>query len=129
MKDKELLSLMFADDADFRQTLLEETLRTVRRRRRVRRCGQALAGVAMLAAVLLWSLPHQPVLETQVAAAATMETISTQPLAPEQVVTTSTSGLEMVGDEELLKLVPGETKLLVWYAPNQAELVVLDDAE
>ena len=37
MKDKELLSLMFADDAEFRQALLEGTLRTVRRKRRVRR--------------------------------------------------------------------------------------------
>ena len=50
MNDKELLSIMTDDAAEFRAQSLEKTLRVVRRRRRVRRCGQVLATAVLLAA-------------------------------------------------------------------------------
>ena len=49
MKDQELMSLMFADANDFRDELLATTLRSARRRRRVRRLGQTLAIAALFA--------------------------------------------------------------------------------
>ena len=61
--------------------------------------------------------------------------VRTQPLPAEYIVITSqgsvviiptdAASVALVGDEELLDLVPGETKLLVWHAPHQAELVIV----
>ena len=126
MNDKELLSIMMEDAADFRAQSLEKTLRVVRRRRRVRHCGQVLAAVAVFAAVIWWSLPGRTPLEH--ARADRLQVVSTGGSSVE-MVSSSTASLELVGDEELLELVPGETKLLVWHAPGEAELVILDGAQ
>lgn len=126
MKDKELLSMMMEDAADFRAQSLEKTLRVVRGRRRVRRCGQALAMLALFGTALWWTVPRRAIVAPP--AVAGLDVVSTGPTSVE-IVSTSASSLNIVGDEELLELVPGETKLLVWHAPNEAELVILDGAE
>ena len=135
MKDKQLLSLMFSDATEFREQLLGETLRRVRRRRRIRHGGQVLAMLTIFASVLWWSLPRRSILDAPLTASAGPQVIHTQRLAAERIVTsradsvamivTDKSSVVFVGDEELLELVPGETKLLVWHAPNQAELVIV----
>lgn len=136
MKDQELMSLLFADANDFRDELLATTLRSARRRRRVRRLGQTLAIAALFATALWWSVPRRPALVAPSAASTpAVRVVYTQPLRAEYIVTTSqasvaiiptdTASLAFVGDEELLDLVPGETKLLVWHAPHQAELVIV----
>lgn len=124
MKEKELLSLMFADATEFRAELLEETLRKVRRRRRIQRAGQVCIALALFTAALWWTVPRRTISAPPSVAA--LEIIHTQPIRAEQIVTTQASSLVVVEDDELLALVPGETKLLVWHAPDRAELVILD---
>jgi hypothetical protein len=65
--------------------------------------------------------------------------VSTRPLQPGRLVTSRPTSVAVVAtkpgrvieipDEELLAIIPGETKLLVWHAPGQAELLVLDGDE
>ena len=134
MKDKQLLSLMFADDAEFRDQLLGQTLRRVRRKRKVRYAGQALLALLIAAVALWWTLPRPAAFNTQPQALG-VPIVRTGPLSPEQLVTTrldsvaiissDKSSFAFLGDEQLLELVPGETKLLVWHAPHQAELVIV----
>jgi len=136
MKDQELMPLLFVDAAEFRDELLATTLRSVRRRRRVRRLGQGLAIAALFATVLWWSVPpRSTVIAPSASTTPMVKVVYTQPLPPDRIVTSSQASvaivptdsatLAFVGDEELLDLVPGETKLLVWHAPHQAELVIL----
>jgi hypothetical protein len=122
MKEEELLSLMTEDAADFRAHLLEETLRVVRRKRRVRRCGQVLATIAVFTAALWWNVPRRAPLDRPAATA--LDIVTSRPNSVE-IVSTTTSTLTLVGDDELLESVPGETKMLVWHAPHEAELVVV----
>ena len=136
MKDQELMPLLFVDAAEFRDELLATALRSVRRRRRVRRLGQGLAIAALFATVLWWSVPpRSTVIAPSASTTPMVKVVYTQPLPPDRIVTSSQASvvivptdsatLAFVGDEELLDLVPGETKLLVWHAPHQAELVIL----
>ena len=136
MKDQELMSLLFSDATDFRDELLAKTLRSARRRHRVRLWGQTLTIAALFATALWWSVPRRATVIAPSASTAPMvKMVYTRPLPPEGIVTshqgsltiipTDNTNLALVGDEELLDLVPGETKLLVWHAPHQAELVIL----
>ena len=135
MKDKELLSVMFSDAAQFREELLGETLRRVRRKRRMRNCGRALLTLMVAALALWWTIPWRAGLDSPAPIVAGIPIINTQPLPAGQVVTTRAdsvvifssdkSSLSLVGDDQLLELVPGETKLLVWHAPHEAELVII----
>ena len=137
MKDQELMSLLFSDATDFRDELLAKTLRSAPRRRRVRRWGQTLTIAALFATALWWSVPRKPAFVAQPSASGepAVHLVYTQSLPPECIVTsyqgsvtiipTDNTNFALVGDEELLDLVPGETKLLVWHAPHQAELVIV----
>lgn len=122
MNEQDLRSIMFADSQDFREQLLEKTLRKARRGRQARRIGRGLVAICLLALALWWSLPRQANIQTP--AASGVAIISTGHTSLE-LVTTSPEGLNIVGDDELLKLIPGETKLLVWHAPGEAELVIV----
>ena len=134
MKDKQLLSAMFDDAADFREQLLGETLRRVQRKRRVRYGGQALLTLIIAGFAIWWSLPHLATFHSQPHASG-VQIVRTIPLSAEQLVTThpesvviissDKSTLAVLGDDQLLDLVPGETKLLVWHAPHEAELVIV----
>jgi hypothetical protein len=121
MNDKDLLSMMMEDTADFRGDLLDRTLRVVRRKRRVRRAMQVLAAIALLGTALWWTLPR---LAPMQAPASGLQVVSTRQTSVE-IVTTGAAKIETVNDEELLEMIPGKTKLLVWHAPGQAELVVI----
>lgn len=143
MRDKQLLSAMFADTEEFREELLSQTLRHTRRKRRVRYAGRALLILAIATSTVLWTLPHRttfnsaPSLVGGVPAEpqTALQVVATSHLSGEQIITTDhvsvtiistdQSSLALVGDDQLLHLVPGETKLLVWHGPHQAELVIL----
>ena len=133
MKDKHLMSVMFADASEFREQLLGETLGRVRRKRRVRKSGQVLLALAIVGYGMWWTLP--PRLDMTLPADGGVHIVRTQPLPPEQLITTQPGSVNVVSsdrstlvlleDDQLLDIVPGETKLLVWHAPHQAELVVV----
>ncbi|HKQ36438.1 MAG TPA: hypothetical protein VJ063_00085 [Verrucomicrobiae bacterium] len=130
MKDEQMLSVMFADVVNFREQSLRQTLRHVSRQRRIRQARRALLTLAMAAVTVWWLLPHGAALKS----APHLNIVRTKALSAEQLVTTrqnsvtiissDKSSLALVGDDQLLELVPGETKLLVWHAPHQAELVI-----
>jgi len=136
-----LLSVMFDDAAEFREQLLGETIRRVRRKRRVRSAGRALLALVIAALAIWWGLPHRATAPVQVGRGvpaelqATVRVVRTSPLSAEQLVTTRQASVVMISsdkstvalldDDRLLDLVPGETKLLVWHAPHQAELVII----
>ena len=135
MKDKQLLSVMFSDAADFREQLLNETLGRVRRKRRMRQCGQALLALAIVAVAAWWSMPRRAAFEVPMPTSIGVQIVQTQSLSAEHVVTTKPDSVSVIisdkstvallEDERLLDLVPGETKLLVWHAPHEAELVII----
>ena len=135
MKDKQLLSVMFDDAAGLREQLLGETLRRVRRKRRMRQCGQALMAMAVLAAMVWWTIPRRATFDLPAPVNAGVHFVHTQPLPAEQVVETKPVSIAVIAsdkatvafldDDRLLDLVPGETKLLVWHAPHEAELVIV----
>ena len=134
MKDEQLLSVIFDDAAGFREQLLGDTLRRVRRKRQIRHVGQALL-TFLIAALVVWSsLPHRATFNSPPQDAG-IQIVHTSRLSAEHLVTTrldsvaivssDKSTLALLGDDQLLDLVPGETKLLVWHAPHQAELIIL----
>jgi len=144
MKDEQLLSAMFDDAAEFREQLLGETLRRVRRKRRIRSIGRALLALVIAAFTIWWGLPHRATFNSapvQVGRGVPAEPqaaariVLTSPLSAGQLVTTrqdsvvmissDKSTVAMLDDDRLLDLVPGETKLLVWHAPHEAELVIV----
>ena len=131
--------------ADFRETLLDETLRLARRRRRgrhVRGLASALAVVAVLG-LLLWHLsppgqgpagvpakPYQLVRTQPLPHAAWVETKPFPPAGLVSSVTTSRIVLTAMAagvvheitDDELLALAP-RPAALVRFGPQSAELV------
>jgi hypothetical protein len=135
MKDKQLLSVMFSDGTDFREQLLNETLGHVRRKRRVRQCGRALLALAIIAAAAWWSMPRREPFHLPAPARSGLQIVHTRPLSSDYIVTTrpdsviaitsDRSTVAILDDERLLDLAPGETKMLVWHAPDQAELVIV----
>lgn len=126
MNDKELLSLMTEDESEFRGQSLEQTLRVVRHRRRVRRGGQVLAALAILGVGLWWCIPRPATSPgSAVVKVPEVQSVNTTTTSL-QTVSTRMSSVEFIGDDELLQIVPGEIKLLVWHAPHKAELVILD---
>ncbi len=134
MKDRQLMSVMFADAAEFREQLLAETLRCVRRKRRLRHAGQALLTVMIAALALWWTLPRRAPFEIAPQAGG-VQIVRSIPLSTEQLITTRSdsvmiissdpSSVALLGDDQLLDLAPGETKLLVWHGPHKAELVIV----
>ena len=135
MKDKQLLSVMFSDAEEFRGQLLSETLRRVRRKRRLRQTGQLLIILAIVGAAAWWSIPQRTMLDAPMSSTASVQIVRTFPLPPDRIVASRPDSVAIIGsdkstvalleDEQLLDVVPGETKLLVWHAPHQAELLVI----
>ena len=134
MRDKQLLSVMFSDVDQFREQLLHQTLGHVRRKRRMRRCGQVLLTVAIIAATFWWSVPRRAVVDSP-AVGVGVQVVHTRPLPLEHIITTRNdsvtiitsdkSTVALLEDDQLLEVIPGETKLLVWHALHEAELVIL----
>jgi hypothetical protein len=133
VKDKHLMSVMFADASEFREQLLGDMIRRVRRKRRVRKAGQVLFALAFVGYGLWWTLP--PRLDMTLPAGGGVHIVHSKPLPPDQLITTQAGSVTFVStdrstvalleDDQLLEVVPGETKLLVWHAPGQAELVIV----
>jgi hypothetical protein len=134
MKDKQLLSVMFSDADQFREQLLHQTLGHVRRKRRIRQCGQALLTVAVAAAAFWLSVPRRAAVDSPTVGGL-VQVVHTRPFALERIVTTRNdsvtiitsdkSSVALLEDDQLLDVVPGVTKLLVWHAPHEAELVIV----
>lgn len=133
----------------FSTTLLDETLRHVRRRRqwrRARRIGGALALVVGIG-IAVWPGPaprFTPRQETASSPVAPYQLVVSQPLLSSQIVITTPGatglvissmtvglvqtmrgGYHEVGDEELLALAAPQTVALVRRGPHEAELVFL----
>jgi hypothetical protein len=150
-ESQELLDDVLGDAApeEFRTMLLDQTLRQVRRRRRVRRWNRGLAAAAGLILVSLacWKMlwPDTRLLEQRVPA---LVVIHSRPLDPSMVIETkpgavsivvssastfalvetgrSRSQFREIDDEGLLALLQGKPVALVRRGPNQAELIFLN---
>ena len=134
--------------ADFERTLLDGTLRAVRRRRRMRQCSRGLAAAGVFAAIALavWNalLPTTPVNSVRPA----LQIVSSKPLPASLVVATKPDSVvvvtsspatfvvvetgaikdpfEEIDDEQLLALAGGRPVALVRQGPHQAELLFLN---
>ena len=135
----------------FRETLLAETLRQARgrrRRRQVQRIGGGLA-VVLAATFLLWRRPSPPaglpvtapsespgyqLVRSQPLASGMV--VTTQPLAAERLVISTdnvavvwtvpgSTGVREIGDKELLALAP-EPAALVRRGTHEAELIFIN---
>ncbi|HXR46171.1 MAG TPA: hypothetical protein VN784_01915 [Candidatus Limnocylindrales bacterium] len=143
-----------AAPADFRDAILGETLRLVRRHRRWRQTRRAATWLAALALVgiFIWqnNLPQKPVTSVPVPAAKAVEKnyklVETQPLPANAIVTTqptasgqfiaSTASVEIIqtrggdyrviNDDELLALVASHPAMLIRTGPHSEELVFAD---
>lgn len=137
--------------ADFRDTMLAETLRVVRRRRRWRQTRRVTALLAVLAlcGMFTWwqNLPQKTVISPPVSASKAPERsytlVETQPLPASDIVTTqpmasgpfiaSTTGVKVVqtsngnyhiiDDDQLLALVASHPAVLIRTGPHSEELV------
>jgi hypothetical protein len=150
-ESQELLEDVLGDAApeDFRSRLLDQTLRQVRRRRRVRRWNRGLAAAAGLILVSLacWKMlwPGSRLVEPSVPALVVIHSrpldssmvVETKPGAVNVVVSSastfalvetgrSRSQVREIDDEGLLKLMQGKPVLLVRHGPNHAELIFLN---
>jgi hypothetical protein len=147
----QLLDDVLGDAApeEFRAGLLNQTLRQVRRRRRVRRWNRSLAAATGLILVSLtcWKMlwPGSRVIEQRVPA---LVVIHSRPLDSSMVVETkpgtvsvvvssastfalvetgrSRSQFREIDDEGLLSLLNGKPVALVRHGPNRAELIFLN---
>ena len=140
-----------AAPANFRDAMLGETLRAVRRRRRWRQTRRATALLTMLAlcGVFIWweNLPQKPVISPPPSAAKVVEKsytlvethplpandiVTTQPLASDQmvasasavkIVQTQSGNYRVINDDELLALVASHPAVLIRTGPHSEELV------
>jgi hypothetical protein len=138
-----------AAPADFREALLDSTLRLARRRRRFRqvRRGTMVLAVLGLAAILVWRYvpQHRAVVPP---AAASYRLVHTQPLPASGIVTTQpfsphrliasaatvelvrttaiSGGFRVINDDELLALVAPRPAALVRRGPDWEELVFVN---
>ena len=145
----QFLSDVFGEPEEFRDALLAQTLRQVRRRRIFRRCRQGFTAVAgvVAVAVVCWRT-FQPTPLRLPAKAPDLVVIRSQPLPPSMIVETRPDGLTEVAsssatyalvetgaakrlfreidDEQLLALLAGKPAALVRRGPNQVELIFLN---
>ncbi|HWX18367.1 MAG TPA: hypothetical protein VN578_00545 [Candidatus Binatia bacterium] len=132
-------------DAGLRETLLSETLRLVRRRRRFARARRAVLSLAVVAAcaLLFWrygshtpvgrgnSRPYLLVLTEPLARATWLETkpfsaqniVSSEPNAALVTTVSLPQTLHELNDDELLALATPHPAVLVRHGPHSAELV------
>jgi len=145
--NEQLLTDVMADDINFREALLGETLRLVRRRR-WRRTRQAAVSLSILSlvAIFAWqSLSRRPLAPAAGAARNSYQlvqthplpaaaTVCTQPLADAELVsssatvetiqTTNGSGdFGVINDDELLALVASRPAGLVRTGPHSERLI------
>jgi hypothetical protein len=134
--------------ADFREGLLNQTLRLARRRRRFRQGRRAASALAVVVGLglLVWQrlpsnlrstgFPAKPytIVRTQPLPPAAW--VATRPLSPANLVASAMTGniivtakagvpVREINDDELLALVP-EPAALVRFGPHSAELVFVD---
>ncbi len=153
MTDNEhLLKDVFGEAAseDFRRALLNETMRRVGRRRRVRQALGAVGAALLLVGLcelIRWPVaPPQTVRSpetfarcrtVQTEALADQAIVATTTFSPDRVVesvpfiqmvqTTATSGeFRIIDDDELLSLLAPRPAMLVRIGPNAEELVFAD---
>jgi len=136
-----------AAPTDFERSLLDGTLRAVRRRRRSRRLARGVTATGLFAtiALVVWNSlwPTSPV----TSARTTLTIVHTQALPPSMLVRTKPGGLSVVrssaatylmvetgsikdpfkeiDDEQLLALAKGHPVALVRQGPHQAQLLFL----
>lgn len=149
--NERLLADVLADESGdgFREALLNETLRHVRRRRQWRRARRISAVLALVVVIAISVWPGATPRVTRPGIArlpvATYQLVLSQPLLPGQIVTTSpvaaeqviasvvtmgmvhttSGGYHEVGDDELLALAVPQTVALVRHSPHKAELIFL----
>jgi membrane-associated protease RseP (regulator of RpoE activity) len=134
---------------EFRAALLDEALRSARRRKRARRFNMALSATAMAGICLLsfWKMRELSTLPVHMRQSDPM-VVNSRPLQPGQIVTTQSgsvgeivssasnfteirtsgsSGLyQEIDDKQLLALLSDKLAVLVHYGPHQAELILLN---
>jgi hypothetical protein len=137
------------DGGEFQEAMLTETLRQVRKQKRVRRSRRAIGMVLLvvLGSTLLWTVNHRnPGPAAQVTPKRSYDLIQTRPLpssmlvlteASERVIQSSASAslatitstparkLEIT-DQEFWALLNGHPAALVWRNANHPELVFLN---
>ena len=148
--NEELLDDVLATPGDFREALLNTTLRQVRRRRRFRRMRNAAGVVAALAlaATLAWhrNAKLNPIAITPPAKKAVEKSytmVATQPLSSDhivptrpfetpqiitshatvEIVQTMAGNFHLINDEELLALTAAHPAVLVRTGPHSEMLV------
>jgi hypothetical protein len=156
MKERELLNIILEDADGFRQVSLQETLVAVRSRRRARIAGRAVAlGCVLTLLGLWWSAPKRETAsftgaQRKAAEDPPVQIVRTHRLSPGIAVASCTgthtavfsrmegvawietrnapAEFDRLGDDELLAIAPGELKLIVWHAPHEAELVLVEES-
>jgi len=150
--DNELLDDVLAEvaPANFREALLDETLRAVRRRRRFRRIRNAAGIVVVLALLGMVVWPKHPKTPSLVSAPTVKKSaptgytlITTQPLPASAVITTrpmtatlfvnspmtvevvetSTGNFKLIDDDQLLALLAAHPAVLVRTGPHSEQLI------
>ncbi|MHB8519987.1 MAG: hypothetical protein ACYDH9_04445 [Limisphaerales bacterium] len=149
MKPEKLLDDVFGERVSpaWREALLEQTLRQVRQKRRLRRVGQSLAAVAVLivGGFALWHAP-QPSWLRVATRLGSLEIVMSHPLQPGMLVETqpgtvrpitttpgtvafvesTRNSFKDINDEGLLALLNGHPALLIKRRLNDAELILLN---
>jgi hypothetical protein len=124
---------------EFREELFQTTVRSAQRKRQLRRARNLVLVVVL--SLLTVTLPSRRtrVITTAAPPQSSVTIISSRPIAPEMIVASRPQSvmivetkarktlIDEIADEELLTLVPGELKFLVWRAPHRAELIVLGE--
>ena len=148
-KEQLLAAVLSADpDSEFSANVLADTLRGVRRQRRVRQARRYGSALAVLLAAVLASRHFlrsgaKPEL-ARLPQATNFQMVATQPLtagqitesrrfSPDQQVTTATvnviktisGGFDEIGDDELIALAAPNVVALVRRGPHEAELVIV----
>jgi len=150
--NEELLDDVLAEaaPADFREALLDTTLRQVRRRRRLRRARNVAGVVAalLLLGALVWpkNAKQTPIAiapPTKKAVEQSYTLVTTQPLSPDnmvqthpfgtpqiitsratvEIVQTAAENFHLINDEQLLALTADHPAILVRTGPHSEELV------
>ena len=137
--------------ADFREGLLNETLRLARRRRRVRQARNATTALVVLVilGLLVWHqfpsgksplpLPAKPYKLVRTQPLPPAAWVETKPLTPSDIVSSvrtdniiltarTGSPIRRLNDDELLALLP-KPAALVRFGPHTAELVFVNAAD
>ncbi|EEF60485.1 hypothetical protein [Pedosphaera parvula] len=135
---------------EFREALLNQTLRRVRRRKQARRLGQGVMALALVigTGLLLWQGKTNKIVKQPSLEISGVEMISSRPMAASMMVQSvpglvelvSSKSTEMafvdtqspqqefrkINDDELLALTEGKPAALIRKGPHEAELLIVD---